>query len=164
VVLTVAVFGRSRVKRLPLIVLLVGCWSGILTTVWVGQAVVQIAGHNESCRYVNSTVQHNQDTNDVARTSTRWVVDCPDGRHTFGTTQNVEVSNQDGSITLRTAGPAFTVLPVGQANDYTLWFMSIPGTAILIGSLIIALLTPRRPEDAEPSTVGVTDHVPADGD
>ena len=90
-VLTVAVFGRSRIKWLPLIVLMVGAWSGVTTGPWVRLAVVQLAGHDESCRYVDSTEHQERDRDGVTTTTTDWVVDCPDGRQTFSTGDTVVV-------------------------------------------------------------------------
>ncbi|QUQ67083.1 hypothetical protein [Kutzneria sp. CA-103260] len=146
-VLTAAVAGRSRLRWLPLIVFAVTIFGGLMTSVWVGQAVVQTAGHDETCQYVNSTEQQSQDSNDVTRTSTRWVVACPDGTHTFSTDEGAEIANPDGSITMRTAGPLFTVLPVSQANDYALWYLSLSSLAVLFGCLITALIAPRPADD-----------------
>lgn len=169
-VLTIAVFGRSRLKKLPLLVLMAGFWSGIMAGPWVHQAVLQLAGHDESCRYVDSTEYQSQDSNGYTTTTTVWIVDCPDGRHTFSTDQNAEITNQDGSIPMRTAGPLIAAVPVGQANDYALWFLALPGLTVLTGSLITALRTPRGPTDTLPapltrqSEASIEDRVPADND
>jgi hypothetical protein len=150
-VLTIAVAGRSRLKKLPLLVLVAGFWSGIMVGPWAHQAVLQLAGHDESCRYVDSTDHQSQDSNGNTTTTTGWIVDCPDGRHTFSTDPNAEITDQDGSIPMRTAGPLIGAMPVGQADDYALWFLALPGLAVLIGSLITALGTPGGLADTLPA-------------
>lgn len=169
-VLTIAVLGRSRLKTLPLLVLVAGFWSGIMVGPWVHQAVLQFAGHDESCQYVDSTEHQSQDSNGDTTTTTAWIVACPDGRHTFSTDQNAEITGQDGSIPLRAAGPLIAAVPVGQANDYALWFLALPGLAALTGSLITALRTPRGPMDTLPASLigraeaDIEDRVPGDDD
>jgi hypothetical protein len=174
-VLAVAVLGRSRAKWLPLIVLIVGFWSSAATGPWVRLAVVQLAGHDESCQYVDSTEHQNRSKTGMTTTTTDWVVDCPDGRRTFSTAENVEVTVHDGAIAIRSAGSLFEAMPVGQAQDDALWFLAPPALAILFGSLITALRTPRLPTDtalaalferrkADVTQADVTDHVPAAGD
>lgn len=174
-VLAVAVFGRSRIKWLPLIVLLVGFWSSAATGPWVRLAVVQLAGHDESCQYVDSSEHQNRSKTGVTTTTTDWVVDCPDGRQTFSTAENVQVPVQGGAIAIRSAGSLFQAMPLGQADHGALWFLAPPALAILLGSLIIALRTPRLPPDtalavfferrkADLTQAHVTDHEPADHD
>jgi hypothetical protein len=169
-VLTIAVLGRSRLKKLPLLVLVAGFWSGIMVGPWAHQAVLQLAGHDESCQYVDSTDHQSQDSNGYTTTTTVWIVDCPDGRHTFSTDQNAEITDQDGSIPMRTAGPLIGATPVGQANDDALWFLALPGLAVLISSLITALRTPRGPTDTLPtpltsrSEANIKDRIPTDND
>lgn len=145
-VLALAVFGRSRIKWLPFIVLLITFLSGAATAPWMRAAVVQLAGHDESCRYVDSA-EHQSRSRGVTTTTTDWVVDCPDGRQTFST-GDAEVPVEDGAIAMRSAGPLFQAMPVGQADDDTLWFLALPALALLFGSLSIALRTPRMSQDA----------------
>ena len=147
-ILAVAVFGRSRIKWLPFIVLLAGFVSSAATGPWVRLAVVQLAGHDESCQYVDSSEHQNRSKTGVTTTTTDWVVDCPDGRQTFSTADNVEVPVRDGAIAIRSAGSLFQAMPVDQADNDALWFLAPPALAILLGSLIIALRTPRLPPDA----------------
>lgn len=174
-VLAVAVFGRSRTKWLPLVVLLVGFWSSTATGPWVRLAVVQLAGHDESCQYVDSSEHQNRSKTGGTTTTTDWVVDCPDGRQTFSTAENVQVPVQDGAIAIRSAGPLFQAMPLGQADDDALWFLAPPALAILLGSLIIALRTQRLPPDtalaafSEPPKADLTqahptNHEPANDD
>lgn len=168
-VLALAVLGRTRIKWLPYVVLVVAGWSVIVTGPWITVAVLQFAGHDESCQYVDSSEHQHRDKTGVTTTTTDWVVSCPDGGFTFSTDQSAQIISEDGSIAVRSAGSLFQAKPVGQATDDAVWFLALPVLAGLLAALITALRTPRGPADALPKALvnlrnagflqpGVTDH------
>lgn len=137
-----AIRGMSMLGWLPMTVLFAAVWTGAASGVWLGQAVVQLAGHDESCSYVSST----DSQNDHGYTTTNWVVRCPDGQQSFTADKYADITDANAPIRVRSAGPLFTALPETRAHDYSLWFVALPGIALLVGSLIMVLRrAPRRP-------------------
>jgi hypothetical protein len=119
-------------------------WFAFLTFFWAEQVLLQFAGHDESCSYVDSSPNTNADGTSAG--TTHWIVSCPDGMQQFSTGENVE-SSAGGLIPVRTVaggvlGAAATSTVTG---NYTTWYIALPGIAGTVAVLVTAIMTPRDP-------------------
>jgi hypothetical protein len=144
--LAFAVYGRSRVRKLPWVAVAVAFYCMFSIGAFMQQTLLIIAGHEEICRYLSSFV-----TPGTARsyTTTTWVVQCPDGRQTFFTAStDPQFYGPKALISMRTvAGGLLGADSSARVANYADWFGNMAGVVGTAAVLTIALVTPRS-EDA----------------